>query len=236
MAVVALLLATGCSIYHPRVVDIPLIDHKGDTRMDVNMGWTASMDPTLGLTVSRGFTDWLSGQAHLSVGFNNAYLQLAPGAYTRVGEKMVLEGYAGVGMASYNMERTDMDGEVDTSYHYYFTYTGSFVMPFVQGNIGWKGLANGHIDLAFSMKAGLYYPTFDYHEFLPDDTPILAHEFHYGNTNVVLEPQFQFRVGNEKVKYCFRVGVCWLSDIMQHPNDYLMSDFLTISNGVTFSF
>lgn len=236
VAILVMMMATSCSIYQPRVVDIPLIDHAGDTRLDVNAGMGALMTPSLGLTFSRGINDWLSGQAHLSTGFNHVYFQLAPGAYKKVGEKMVLEGFAGVGLAAYDAEPTDMTDDQDTSFHYYFTYMGSYVLPFVQGNIGWKGLARGHIDLAFSLKAGLYYPSFDYHEFLPDDTPILAHEFHYGHSNVLLEPQFQLRIGGEKLKYCFRVGMCWLSHIMQHPNNYLASDFLTISHGVTFNF
>lgn len=237
LAVVAVALATGCnSIYQPRVVDIPLINHQGDQRLDAALGLTAYGNPAFGVTYSRGFTDHLAGQAHLGGGAGHGYLQLAPGLYTTVGENFVLEGYAGLGVASYNVGRTYETDAFDTSFHYYFTYAGKYAMPFVQGNFGWNGLLKGHFDVAFSLKTGYYIPTFDYQQFLPDDTPIEGRSQQYTTPNVVLEPQLQIRIGGERVKYCFRVGVCWLSDMKQNPNSYLVSDFMTLSNGLTFSF
>ena len=90
----AAVLATGCSIYHPQAVDIPLIDHKGDVRVDVSAAMSAMVVPdvvTMNTTVSYGFTDWLAGQAHINYGGDNYYAQVAPGAYYPLGEHGLLE-------------------------------------------------------------------------------------------------------------------------------------------------
>jgi hypothetical protein len=102
-AVVAVfaMMVTGCSIYHPQSVDIPMINHAGDTRVDANVALSTWVLPdvlTAGATVSYGFNDWLAGQAHLNFGGDNVYGQVAPGAYLPLGEHGLLEGYVGMGM------------------------------------------------------------------------------------------------------------------------------------------
>ena len=76
-----LLTLTGCSIYHPQAVDIPLINHEGDTRVDASVAlsyWIIPSTFTMNTTVSHGFNGWLAGQVHANFGGNNYYLQAAP--------------------------------------------------------------------------------------------------------------------------------------------------------------
>lgn len=142
-AVVAVfaMMVTGCSIYHPQSVDIPMINHAGDTRVDANVALSTWVLPdvlTAGATVSYGFNDWLAGQAHLNFGGDNVYGQVAPGAYLPLGEHGLLEGYVGMGMGGAWRSRSVSSSDTST---YNYDYSGRFTIPFGQVNIGWHDLS-----------------------------------------------------------------------------------------------
>lgn len=234
---VALFLLTlgSCSIYHPQTVDIPLINHAGDTRVDVAAGISTWLLPdvvTFGGTVSYGVTDWLALQGHINYGGDNIYVQAAPGAYLPLGEHGVLEGYVGYGVGSSWREAN----ESDTSGSGTYAYSGHFTLPFGQANIGWHNLGRAHIDLAFGLKGGAYLPDFQYNRYDADGVLIPSSCSHYSTPNLLLEPQLQFRIGGERVKYCLRISMAFLSDINRNGGEHFTADFLTISNGLTFSF
>lgn len=234
----AAVLATGCSIYHPQAVDIPLIDHKGDVRVDVSAAMSAMVVPdvvTMNTTVSYGFTDWLAGQAHINYGGDNYYAQVAPGAYYPLGEHGLLEGYVGVGYGGAWSDNTDKQDDNPK-----YDYKGSFAVPFGQVNIGWRNLTAAHIDLAMGLKAGSYLPSFNYREYNADGSLKPEGAYSYNTANVLLEPQFIFRIGSQHVKFCLRGSFAWLSDMYSdNPNagaDKFVSDIVTLSAGINFTF
>lgn len=238
---VVLLAVTGCSIYHPQAVDIPLINHAGDGRVDAAAGVSMFVLPdvvTFGGTVSYGFNDWFAGQAHLNYGGDNIYAQLAPGAYLPLGSKSVLEGYAGLGAGSAWRAPTQASAESDTVTPLlnHYGYTGYFLLPFVQANIGWHDLTWAHIDLALGLKAGAYCPDFRYQEFDENGSHLAGNDVFYRTANLLFEPQLQFRIGGERVKYCLRVSIAMLSDMNNGGGGRFTTDYLTISNGLTFKF
>ncbi|MBR6441745.1 MAG: hypothetical protein IKS44_06845, partial [Bacteroidales bacterium] len=157
-------LATGCQvfIYQPQAVDVPLINHQGDVRVDASLGVSTFLLPnrlTLNATGSYGITDWLAAQAHIDYGGDCWYGQVAPGVYVPFSDHAVLEGYVGYGVGgSWN------DGVVSDS-GYTLIYKGSFNLPFAQANFGWHDLANGHLDIGVGIKAGYYMPSFDYQRY-----------------------------------------------------------------------
>ncbi|MBR5028986.1 MAG: hypothetical protein IKX51_07180, partial [Bacteroidales bacterium] len=53
-------LATSCIMYQPQAVDIPLINHQNDLRIDgsVNVGYLFGLFPTVNVTSSYGFSNW----------------------------------------------------------------------------------------------------------------------------------------------------------------------------------
>ena len=233
------LLSTGCSIYHPQAVDIPLINHAGDTRVDASAALSTWVFPdvmTFNATVSHGFTDWLAGQVHVNYGGENYYVQLAPGAYLPLGEHGLLEGYVGSGFggAWRRSEVTTTADTVTTNNNY--GYSGRFTVPFGQVNIGWHDLTGAHIDLALGLKTGAYLPSFEYREFNADGTVQADQTSHYSTPNLLLEPQVVFRIGGESVKFCLRGSFCWLSDLFEGGGDRFTADFFTLSAGVNFSF
>ena len=237
------LLVSGCSIYHPQAVDIPLVNHRGDLQVDLSAGLSAWVLPdvlTLNTTASYGLNDWLATQAHLNYGFENVYGQLALGAYATFGSHGVVEGYLGTGLGGAWRGRTSYDADDDddddkSSGSRSYEYDGHFLLPFVQGNFGWRGLAGGHIDLAFGLKVGAYQPDFTYKSYNDDDEIFPSRTSRYTTPNLLLEPQFQFRVGGEHVKWNLRLGFAWMNDVYGADVN-LTYDWLTLSTGLTFFF
>lgn len=234
----ALLLAS-CSIYHPQIVDIPLINHQGDTRVDIAAGmswWILPECVSFGATASHGFTDWLAGQAHVAYGGDNFYLQAAPGVYKPLGEKSVAELYAGIGYGGAWNDKAESTSDSPSSNDFF--YSGTFLVPFVQGNIGWHDLSFAHIDLALGIKMGAYMPNFDYHELDANGDRVAGSGYTYSTTNFLFEPQAMLRFGGEHLKFNVRLGYVWLSDVYdsQSSSRNFYYDLFTTSAGLTFYF
>ena len=236
-----LLLTTSCSIYHPQAVDIPLINHAGDTRVDASLAMSTWLLPdvmTINATASYGFTDWLAGQVHINYGGENFYTQLAPGAYLPLGEHGLLEGYTGLGMGGAWRRPTSQAS--DSSVVRTYDYKGRFSVPFGQVNIGWHDLTGAHIDLAVGLKAGAYLPDFTYREYDSDGNLVPDECYTYRTPSLLFEPQLVFRIGGEHVKFCLRGSFAWLSDIdgnnASGTSNRFTADLFTLSAGVNFSF
>ena len=234
------LLAVGCSVYHPQAVDIPLLEEAGETRAEVSIAASSSVVPdvvTFNATVSHAFNDWLAGQAHINGGSGVYYAQLAPGAYLPLGEKGILEGYAGIGFGGSSEHTGTVTPEEADAYSYAFH--GNYSVPFVQANIGLRHL--WIVELAFGMKVGAYLPNYSYTEFdsngeVRPDASVL-----YRTSSLLLEPQFQLRIGGEHVKFTTRLGFCWLSDMdrngyLADGSSNLVHDVVTFSTGLSFTF
>ena len=234
------LTVAGCSVYHPQAVDIPLLETAGETRADVSVGVSASVAPdavTFNGTLSHAFNDWLAGQVHLNGGSGLYYGQVAPGAYLPLGEKGVLEGYAGVGFGGTTRQSHQVTPQEGDPYSYAFH--GNYTVPFVQANIGLRHL--WIMELAFGMKVGAYLPNYSYAEF--DTTGAVRPEAStlYRDASLLLEPQLQVRIGGEHLKFTTRWGVCWLSDMDREGTFYsgpanLIHDIVTVSAGLNYTF
>lgn len=239
---VASVMAASCSIYHPQAVDMPLINHKGDLRIDANASasvWLILPDAVnINATASYGFNDWLSGQVHANYGGENWYLQAAPGAYLSLGGKAVAEAYLGVGYGGSDYEGTSSSGEgssssSSSSSSTSHAYKGHYLLPFGQFNIGWRNL--GAVDIVFGLKTGAFMPDFEYHTFRADGTENPDNYVHYTTHNFLLEPQLQFGVGVDKVKFTMRLGYTFMSDL-NDASEKMYHDFFTLGAGVTLCF
>ena len=229
------LFAASCSIYHPQAVDMPLINHQGDLRIDANASasvWLILPDAVnINATASYGFNNWLSGQVHANYGGDNWYLQAAPGFYVPLGGKAVFETYLGMGYGGSNHE--DSGSSSDTAGGQYYVYNGKYMLPFAQFNIGWRNL--GPVDIAFGLKAGSFLPNFEYNRYHADGTVMEDRYVHYETPNFLLEPQLQFGVGIDRVKFTMRLGYTWMSDL-NDASEKMYHDFLTLGAGVTLCF
>lgn len=241
MAAMATLLISSCSIYHPQAVDIPLINHSGDLRVDASVGasaWLILPDViTFGGTASYGFNQWLCGQVHANYGGENFYLQAAPGAYMSLGGHAVSELYIGYGYGgaweTSNTTTSDSENSGNSSTVGGHHYSGNFGLPFMQINVGWRNL--GPVDIGVGIKTGIFMPDFEYHGYNSDGTENASRYEHYTTTNTLLEPQLQLGIGGEMIKFTLRFGYSWLSDLNQSSSK-MHHDYLTLSTGLTFSF
>ncbi len=223
-------LAASCSVYHPQSVDIPLVDHQGELRADVAVSAsTVIILPdavNLNTTFTYAATDWLAGQLHANYGGDNYYVQAAPGVYKPIGKRFVLEGYFGAGYGGIDHTK----GKTNDSRH---RYTGHYLLPFAQVNAGWRRL--GPFELGFGIKAGAFMPKIDYYRFNNAEPPEVTAEEHYSNTNLLLEPQLQIRVGGRDLMFTLRLGYTFL-DKLDDETQNLNHDYLTLSAGLGFSF
>lgn len=226
----------GCSVYHPQAVDIPLINHAGDARVDASFALSTFIVPdvfTTNVTASYGFNNWFAGQLHFNFGGDNYYAQLAPGYYYPLGEKSVVECYAGCGYGGAARDNVDPDNSDNATNKYNFN--GHFWLPFVQGNIGWHDLTKANIDLAFGLKVGGFLSDYNYRELDGNGNEIPTKTFDYNKSNLLLEPQVMLRMGTNRLKFNVRGGFAWLSDLYQSSYNFVY-DYLTVSAGVTFCF
>ena len=227
-----LLTLTGCTVYRPQAVDIPLINHAGDTRVDASFSvssWVGIIDAmNINATVSHGFNGWLTGQLHANYGGENWYAQAAPGVYLPMGDYGVAELYAGYGYGG--ADREDKD---DRREH----FAGHYHLPFVQLNVGLHDLLSSKLDLGVGLKVGGFLPDYQYHKFGSDGVEDLSKYEHYTTSNLLLEPQVMLRFGAPSFKFNVKVGVAWLSDFLNDSdNAHMIYDFITASCGFTFSF
>ena len=227
--VASFFMLASCTVYHPQAVDIPLINHPGDTRLDASLSmstWIGFPDAiNLNATVSHGFNDWLTAQIHANYGGDNYYAQLAPGFYLPLGSNSVFEFYAGYGYGGAN-RNSDNDLE---------KFSGHYHLPFGQLNLGWHDLSKLHIDLGFGLKAGAFMPDYEYHKYNSDGTENLSRYESYKTTNLLLEPQMMFRVGSGNVKLNLKLGVAFMSDWVNGNGNGMIYDMLTGSIGLTFN-
>ena len=229
------LLASSCSIYHPQAVDMPLINHRGDLRIDASAStsvWVIIPDAfNINATASYGITDWLSGQVHANFGGDNWYMQAAPGAYLSLGGKAVFETYLGMGYGGSNHK--DGGSSSDSASSSYYIYKGKYLLPFAQFNIGWRNL--GPVDIVFGVKTGAWLPDFEYNRYHADGTVMDGHYVHYETPNFLLEPQLQLGLGGDKAKFNLRLGYTFMNDL-NDASDKMYHDFLTLSAGVMLAF
>lgn len=236
LAAIIGLMVSGCSVYHPQSVDIPLIDHQGDLRADVSAGMSWWLIPdafTLNGTFSMGVTDKVAGQLHLNWSGDGYYAQAAPGYYIPFADVFVFESYAGLGYGSgsrSNISKNTSDNAVRD-----YAFDGHYFLPFAQANLGVKAWALFHLDLAVALKAGLFIPDYQCFDVDGDEKEIPGTRYTYDKTNFLLEPQVMVRFGGSLLRANLKVGYCWMSDLAGGSERFIY-DYVTISGGLTICF
>ena len=199
--------AASCGVYHPQSVDIPLIEHKGDLRIDGTFSMSDGLEAKANATVSYGLFNHVAVQAFGDVGEKGRYYtQGAAGLYFPFGV-VVTELYAGVGHGfgfaegqtyiQTGSEEDKVKGRLTSDYN----------LPFLQLNLG--VLTGAGIDLGAGFKCGyiLNLSTDDnYYAKRPEGAakPV------YNEQHTLLEPTIFIRFGGDKVKFSIRLGATFL--------------------------
>lgn len=226
---VAALTLSGCSVYHPQAVDIPLMTQKGETHVDAALSisyWAVPDASNINATVTHAFSDHIALQVHGNYGIDTYYGQLAPGYFLPFGNNGVMEVYAGYGFGGVNRDGNKEDDGIKKD------FSGHYHLPFAQFNLGCHDLTAVHLDLGFGIKAGYFIPDFSYTKY-KDDVETLSQ--HFTSKHMLLEPQVMVRFGAEKVKFGVKVGYAWLQGFDRDDTDMIF-DMITFSAGFTFNF
>ena len=190
------LMLSGCVVYHPQTVDIPLISKKGDLRVDAGV----SVIPTAHTTISYGATDKIAVQGFASVGSPvEHYLQGGAGRYWSFENYKVIELYGGVGHGYGDAYVGSNPGNLVGDYQLYFT----------QFNYGKIASETSNTELGIGLKAGYLHSSLvdkNYYG-LPSeqDIPTL-----YKDESILLEPAAVLRVGGDHWRFSLKLGSTWM--------------------------
>ncbi len=219
-------LFTSCVMYHPHNVDIPLLEKKGDLRIDgsVNMTFPLLDGTGANATVSWAPLNMLGVQAAGSLSDPHNYqVQAAIGTYHGWGLS-VLECYIGAGTGHSYYEFSNKNRHVG----------GQYNLMFSQINFGWNHLADDAIDFGFGIKAGLLTPDWTKESF-NESTQTWTTDFNHTDPHFLIEPQLMFRAGGEHLKFSINVAYSALSD-WPTDDDNLNYTRLSISLGLNYKF
>ena len=182
-----LLFLNGYGVYAPTCTDFPMLDEKKDVRLDVS-----PLLQGMRATVSYGVSDNFLVQADASYNYSRYYGQMAGGWYHNYDNKVVeVLGGASLGYGRTRNIWKAFDEPV----------MGNYATCFLQGNFGWKDVADLHIDVAVGVKGGYYNSLLSYYG--GKDVGWVSDE-RYGS--FFLEPNAVFRFGWEKFRINLKLG------------------------------
>ena len=214
------LMISGCCVYHPQTIDIPLIRGKNDLRIDAGV----SVIPTAHVTISYGLTNKLAIQAFGSVGSDKKYyFQVAPGFYKEIGKQRVMELYGGFGSGYGSVFKDANPGKMFGAYQLYF----------VQYNLGRYSTGSEHTEYGFGIKTGYFRSNLtdrNYYSFYSETGPFNK----YKESSLLVEPIMFFRFGGEKVKFRINAGVSRVIKI-SNPHNYIPVAIFNMGFGVNFT-
>lgn len=204
------LLMTSCGVYYAQIPDQPMLEQKGDMRIDA-----AFSSYIMGAYSSLAYavTDHVGVQGNLNLGKSGQAMQASMGWFSNHG-KQNWDIFAGMGM-----------GETDHPVFWYQHTLGNFNTYFIQGDYGFKGLLDDHLDIAFGVKVGRL-TGLSFSSDIDDDIDLPVYE----RTNLV-EPVLTIRFGGEHFKFSIRSGLC-----SSWPSKVLIGDFYTLTTVAGFNY
>jgi hypothetical protein len=214
----------GCAVYHPQAPDIPLIDHKGEVRIDLG----GTFIPSFHSSFSYGLTKKIALQIYGSAGLENRrYFQFASGLYKSLKDKKVIEIYSGIGFGHANSRKdplANLPETIEQSLH------GNYQIYFVQFNWGKNNAESNKLEWAIGIKSGLFHSIFkdvNYYGIYPEGSTYLT----YTENHILLEPVISFRIGDEKARFTFKIGALKFL-YLENTDHFIPAPMLTLSLGV----
>jgi len=179
-----LILLSGCMMYFPMTVDIPLIEEKDDLKVS---GGFSSVGFAHG-TISYGLTDRVAVQAFANVDFlTRFYLQGAVGLYRWFEESLTgTELYVGYGHGNSISNFNNTEGP-----------TGHYHLVFSQFNVGRVEMGASNIDLALGLKGGYLLSNFV-------DRSYYRPEIMKKDRGLIIEPSVLFRFETNRSRRVWR--------------------------------
>jgi hypothetical protein len=216
-----ILFITGCSVYSPQTVDIPLINKKCDLRIDAGISSIVSAHTT----ISYGLTKKVAVQTFGSIGSDNTYyFQGAVGYFKTLSNNNVMEIYSGMGYGYSDAYNDANPGHLDGHYQLYFT----------QVNYGKIDGHFAHMDYGLGLKIGYMHSSMtdhNYYDYYSDNGPFTT----YNDENFALEPGAFLRLGGERLKFSVQLGSCWIYKFTNTDN-HLPYSYINLGLGLNYRF
>lgn len=182
--------------YYPQLTDIPLINKKGDVRIDAGVTSMLSANAT----ASYGLNDKLALQVYGNI-VHGYYFQAAAGPYKNLKNGNVLELYNGLGYGYGDAYNDANPGNLK----------GNYQILFSQLNFGHRNGSFAHSDYGVSLKAGYM------HSYMKDDNYYDIYSYepfrainYIRDHSLLLEPTAFWRFGGERLKISFKVGSSYI--------------------------
>ena len=186
------LLFSGCIVYQPQMVDIPLISKKNDLRVDAGV----SLLPSANATISYGITDKIAIQGFGSISPDDRYyFQAATGLYKNKGNNRVLELYSGFGYGYGNAYKDANPGNLIGDYQLYFG----------QVNYGKIASESSNFEIGFGLKGGYLHSNLtdeNYYDLISETGPFKT----YRDESLLIEPIGFIRVGGKRLRFSVKLG------------------------------
>jgi hypothetical protein len=212
---------SGCAVYTPQMVDIPLINKKHEVKIDGGFSYNEFLYTTL--TV--GLTNKIALQGFYNQGVSGrCFGHAAVGYFKEFGTRNVIEFYGGFGSGYTDYYLDPIPATLKGKYQLYFT----------QFNFGKIDCQFANADFGIGIKAGYLHSNItDYNYFTrpnyygPYETLI--------DKTFVLEPNAFLRIGGQKLKFSLKIGSCWNYQFT-HRNKLLPFNRLNFGLGINYRF
>lgn len=216
----------SCAVYHPQATDIPLIDHKGELKIDAGV----SLIPSAHSTFSYGLTKKIALQAFGSVGIEKrAYVQFAPGFYKSLNNNKVIELYSGFGMGKANTVKNPLSNMPEAIKQSLY---GNYQLYFIQLNWGKNATKSRELGWGLGLKTGIFHSSLtdmNYYIIRSENEPFPV----YNDNSILLEPVLAFNIGREKAKFTYKFAFTKLFKL-SHPDELIPAPLISLSLGAKF--
>jgi len=213
------LLLSGCIVYHPQTIDIPLISKKNDLRADAGI----SVIPSAHATISYGLTNNISVQGFGSIGPDDRYyIQAANGLYKNHYKNRVMELYGGYGYGHGDAFKDANPGHLSGNYQLYFA----------QFNYGQIANENSNFEIGFGIKSGFFHSSLTDHNYFKvysESGPFVT----YHDNSILLEPAGFLRFGGKRLRLSIKLGGAILYKLTNSDKS-IPNSFLNLGIGLNY--
>ncbi len=205
---------SGCFVYTPQLVDVPLIEKKHDIRLDGGVSSMLSAHGTATYGLSNKFAVQVAGNREPDYKY---YCQAAGGYYKKFSEHGVFEVYTGFGFGYGNAYNFDTEDSL--------FLRGYYQVYFAQFNIGKVHCDFANTDFGFSLKGGLLNSYLYAHNYyVLDDGTRELNSFNVDNS-LLIEPTAFVRFGGQKLKFRIIAGACLLDKLTNKERGIYYNNF-----------
>jgi len=186
-----LLMITGCVVYQPQAIDIPLIHEKNECRIDAGVSFL----PSVQSTISYGLTNKIVLQGYGNYGNDQKYyLQAAAGVYQQKKDNRVMEIYGGFGYGYGDAYSDAPAGNLVGNYQLYFT----------QLNYGKIATATSNFETGIGIKLGYLHSALQDRNYYSLSYPG-PYDIYY-DESILVEPGGFIRMGGENLRFGIKLG------------------------------